>query len=274
MKVKNLITILFLFIVSCGCMAQTITKDDWLKTINGHAIRKAGSKNDFMNAPAGPALYFSQAGNTRVPYLVYVPKMYNPKEPSTVVVFLHGAILARDSFQYKEPSIAYEPIFSMADEFNILVVFPFARADFAWGRNEQANENIISITEQVEQLYHVNKKKVYIGGISMGGNATYWFVKNKAGIFAGFYAFSSLPGDVAFNNITETKPLYTMNAKDDQTFSYGEVEGIYNRNKLKVPGWHFTGVASGGHRFIYGDKGKQHMQGLLSELLDIRIIER
>jgi predicted peptidase len=258
------VTLLFLFVMSAAGRSGA----QWLKTITANALNKPVT-GKYATPSAGYALYFSQAGNINVPYLVYVPKSYNPSVPLKVVVFLHGAILARDSFQYKESSIADEPIFSVADKYNVLVVFPFARADFAWGRNEAANENIITILNQVEKVYNADKKGVYIGGISMGGNATYWFVNNKADVFAGFYAFSSLPreGSVVFSNIKENKPLYTMNAKDDQTFDFGEAETVFNKHRKEAPGWHFSTVTSGGHRFIYGSKGKEYTATLISSML-------
>jgi pimeloyl-ACP methyl ester carboxylesterase len=256
-------------LVSISAAAQNDTDTEWLNTITGNTLSVTPGK--YAKPRPGLALYFSPAGNIRVPYLVDVPKQYDPSNPVAVVVFLHGAILARDSFQYKNPGIADEPIFLACNRFNVLVVFPFARADFAWGRNEAANENIMSILHQVEQLYHVDKNKVYIGGISMGGNATYWFVNNKADQFAGFYAFSSLPADasVQFTHITGHKPLYTMNAKDDQTFPAADMAALYAKYRNQVPGWHCSIVETGGHRFIYGNDGKKHIESLMSELLGI-----
>jgi len=278
MKYKFSFLAVFFVLASFSVMAQggdDAKSKAWLTAITSNAITKASVPGKYAKAPGGLALYFSQAGDIRVPYLVNVPKSYDPAKTAVLVVFLHGAILARDSFQYKELSIAEEPIFRASESFQVLAVFPFARADFAWGRNEAANENIITIINQVEQVYNVDKKKIYMGGISMGGNATYWFVNNKADIFAGFYAFSSMPrdGSVQFSHITERKPLYTMNAKDDQTFSYKEIESLHDKYMHQYPGWHFMGVENGGHRFIYGSNGKTHMQSLLSDLLGIHVLE-
>ena len=250
---------------------KVYTAESWMQAITRNAIKPGASNGSFGAAPHGFALYFSKAGDLSVPYLVYVPQGYNPARPVPIVVFLHGAILAREQFQYKDPGIAGEPIFSISDTFHCLVVFPFAKNDFAWGRNEAANENIMTIIKQVESTYNVDHKSIYIGGISMGGNATFWFVNNKANSFAGFYTFSALPGrgggDVNFKNITQNRPLYSMNAKDDQTFSYSEAEQIYNRHKSETSGWHFKEVASGGHRFIYGSRGNEYVQSLVGELL-------
>ncbi len=249
-----------------------ISDKEWLKTITANAINKAPNRTSFLKAPSGPALYFTKAGDIDVPYLVYVPIGYDPARSQPAAVFLHGAILARDSFQYKSAEIAVEPIFSIADTFNTIVIFPFARQDFKWaGGQIQAFENIIAIIKQVEQDYNIDKKKIYIGGISMGGNATFWFINNKPEMFAGFYTFSAMPGSggntMKYANITTQKPLYSINAKDDPVFPYIDVEAAHQQHKDEAPGWHFSTVETGGHRFIYSKGGDKYVKSLLSNLL-------
>ena len=230
---------------AAGQHKANLSNEEWLHMITTNANTVPPQKN-----VAGFALYFSQAGNIKVPYLVYTPRSYDPAHPQTAIVFLHGAILARDSFQYKNAEIANEPIFAVADTLHAIIIFPFARQDFKWAGQPAAFENIITIIKQVEQDYNIDKKRIYIGGISMGGNATFWFVNNKPEIFAGFYTFfCDAPlseAAIKFNNVTTKKPLYSMNAKDDAVFSCVEAEAIYKQHKNEVPGWHFSTVEVGG----------------------------
>lgn len=242
----------------------------WQHTITSNTLAGEQQQKGFRHATPGFALYYSQVGNINEPYLVYVPRSYDPSRPAPVVVFLHGAILARDSFQYKEPTIANEPIFSVADALNTIVIFPFGRSDLRWSGQSPVYENIVKMIGQTGERYNVDKKKVYIGGISMGGIATFWFIDHHPELFAGFYTFSAMPRldePIRFGNITRSRPLYSMNAKDDQGFSFGEVHGIYEQHKSEAPGWHFESVESGGHRFIYGTGGSKHVQALLENLL-------
>jgi poly(3-hydroxybutyrate) depolymerase len=259
----------YCLLLSLGACAQTAktTEAQWLQSISQHALHNAPTR--YGKAPAGLALYFSQAGTISVPYLVYVPKGYDPAQPSKLVVFLHGASLATDSFQYKNPEMAHEPIFSIGDVYNALVVFPFARTDFKWsGGQTDAFENIFRIISQVAENYHVDTKHIYIGGQSMGGKATWWFVNHKPEVFAGFYTFSAMPSeDAKFQNITTSKPLYALHAKDDQMIPFSEADAIYQKHRSKAPGWHFNAVPTGGHKFIYGKDGERLVRELFAGLL-------
>ncbi len=264
-RVFTVFFVLLSLLVHGQSQSSTLSAESWLATITKEKNSKRGSDG------SGFALYFAPSGNIRQPYLVYVPVSYTPAKPMPVIIFLHGAILARDSFQYKDPAIANEPIFSIAESLKTIVVFPFARADFKWAGQSPAYENIISIIKQVERDYDVDKNKVYIGGISMGGIATFWFVNNHPEIFAGFYTFSAAPhspdGEIKYSNITKSKPLFSLNAKDDPVFSYSDMEAAYNKHKGDAPGWHHATVDAGGHRFIYGKGGEAQVKSLLSNLL-------
>jgi predicted peptidase len=264
---RNCILLSILCFFSVNSYGQS---GDWLKKIERNAISK-GKAGIFSAAKPGYALYFSQSGSVNEPYLVYVPKSYDPSRPSPLVVFLHGAILARDSFQYKDPEIADEPIFSIADAFNTIVLFPFGRSDFKWSGRSPAYENVIKMIRQAEECYNINKQRIYIGGISMGGIATFWFINNKPELFAGFYTFSAMPRlpdqAINFKAITIDKPLFSMNAKDDPGFSYTEVHEIYEQHKAEAKGWHFESVETGGHRFIYNSGGQEYVKSIVGSLL-------
>lgn len=222
----------------------------------------------FMLARPGFALYYSDAGGEKVPYLVYVPRNYDPAKAMPVVVFLHGAILARDNYyHHTDPSVADEPVFSVGDMYNTLVVFPFGKAGFAWPAQEAANENILKMIEQVKERYNVNSRKVILGGISMGGSGTYWFINNKADQFAGFYTFSGMPQELNLTRITKERPLYTMNSKDDPGCPYSEIYSFYQEHKNETKDWHLESVETGGHRFIYNPGGQKYVQQIIGALL-------
>ncbi len=277
MKFRVLVSF-FIFastLVAAQSELSSLSGDQWLATINAGSLNTPHSYHNYKSGGLishGFALYFARAGNIDVPYLVYVPASYRPSKPTPVVVFLHGAILAKDSFQYKDPSIAKEPVFSIAESLNTIVVFPFARADYKWAGTSGAYRTVLDILSRVKETY--NTSSIYIGGISMGGIATFWFINNKPEIFAGFYTFSAAPhspeGAIKYSNITNSKPLFSLNAKDDPVFPYTDMEVAFKDHKGEAPGWHFSTVEAGGHRFIYGNGGDQYVKNVIGSLLGSR----
>lgn len=269
---RTLVAVLFCCSLST-CIAQPSgQRADWLSTIKTNAVAAVQGKQAFSSAPSGPALYFVRNSGVDAPYIVFVPASYNPSKPMQVVVFLHGAILARDSFQYSDPGIAREPVFSVADTLQTLVVFPFGRTGFMWPVVEAANENIMSIIGDVAQHYNIDKQRIFLGGISMGGMATFWFVTHKYDAFAGFYTFSAMPPEsgVRYSNLGVNKPLISLHAKDDPGFPFDEVLSRYNAHKMEAPGWSLSAVSTGGHRFIYAPGGDAYVKATLSRLLQLK----
>jgi len=249
------------------------SEQQWTAQLKGRAI-PAAVGDRYAEPSAGLALYFLHGDTTAMPYLVYVPRRYDPAKASGVVIFLHGAILARPQYQYSKIEIADEPIFAAATDWDVLVVFPFAKSDYKWSGKSGAYEDVVSILKEVEQHYRTNEKQVYIGGISMGGIATFWYVNHHPELFKGFYTFSAMPAlqdeEIKWGNITRERRMFSVHAKDDMVFPCADVERIYKQHRAEAPGWYFGTVESGGHRFIYSGKGPRYVQTELELFLTDR----
>ncbi|MBP2617571.1 prolyl oligopeptidase family serine peptidase [Chryseobacterium jejuense] len=226
--------------------------EDWNQEIIKNQIMESIS---FNQAPSGFALYFTEPEGLKAPYIVFVPKRYKSSKPVKVIFFLHGGVNSLNDFYNQNPDVKKEPIFSVGDHFNAIIVYPFAKKDFGWMNQQKAFENIFTILKDVEKKYNIDKNRIYLGGMSNGGTAAFWFASRKETPFKAFYAFAPNPvlniGAIPFENITEDHPLYTINAKDDYVFSYDDVLKIYNQNKSKAKGWIFQTIENGSHEFIY-----------------------
>lgn len=226
----------------------------------------------FNQAESGFALYFTEAEGLKVPYVVFVPKKYQSSKPVKVIFFLHGGVNSVNEFYYQNADVKKEPIFSVGNHFNAIVIYPFAKKDFGWMNQIKAFENIFTILNDVEKKYNVDKNKIYLGGMSNGGTATFWFASRKDTPFKTFYAFAPNPvlniGAIPFENITKDHPLYTISAKDDYVFGYNEVLKVYNDNKSKAKGWNFQTLETGSHEFIYKPEiSKELLMRFFSEIL-------
>lgn len=244
-------------------------KEHWNQEIIKNQITESVP---FNQAVSGFALYFTETEGLEVPYVVFVPKKYQSSKPVKVIFFLHGGVNSVNEFYYQNPDVEKEPIFSVGDHFNAIVVYPFAKKDFGWMNQQKAFENIFTILNDVEKKYNVDKNKIYLGGMSNGGTATFWFASQKETPFKAFYAFAPNPvlniGAIPFENITKDHPLYTINAKDDYVFGYNDVLKIYNDNKSKAKGWKFQTIETGSHEFIYKPEiSKELLTSFFSEVL-------
>jgi len=245
--------------------------DEWMDTIVSNSIRPR-TKNKFNKPNSGFALYYTKVDSLDIPYLVYVPTTYKISEQTKAVVFLHGGVVNLTDFQHTAPEIASEPIFSIAENFNAIVVYPFGKRDFGWVNQEKAFENIYTVLDSVQKMYNLDSKRIYLGGMSNGGTATFWFASQKNDVFDGFFAISAMPrldiADIDFSNLSRGQPFYSINAKDDDVFPYDSVLTIYNKNKSVATDWKFETIDTGGHGFIYDpDKGISALKTFLNEML-------
>jgi predicted peptidase len=251
-------------------MMEKKKSEDWLKTIDANRI-SAKSKKKFNKANAGFALYFTQVDTLKVPYLVCVPKNYDPKKPTKTIIYLHGGIVNSDQFNYQNPELATgEPIFSAAENFNAIVIYPVGKKDFGWVNQKAAFENVLTVIKNVQQAYNIDRKNIVLGGMSNGGTATFWFASQKDNIFKGFYTFSALPkleiGDVNFVNLTQGKPIYSLQTKDDDVFKFDDVNTIYSAQKSVAKDWQMEILDNGGHGFIYQQNGKEMVNKVFKKL--------
>ena len=251
---------------------QKIRVNDWESKIKLNSINITKNKK-FAKPNTGFALYYSNVDNLKVPYLVYVPKNYNPLKPTQTIIYLHGGIINTEYFDFKNPDIEEgEPIFSIGKTYNSIIIYPFGKKDFGWVNQLKAFENVLTIIKKVQKTYNIDKKRIFIGGMSNGGTATFWFASKKENIFKGFYAFAAMPKlkiePINFKNISKGKPFYSINSKEDDVFKYDEVFKIYNDQKVVAKDWNFETLDKGGHGFIYDqNNGKEIMNNLFKKLL-------
>ena len=106
-------------------------------------------------------------GNTRYPYIVYVPRDYTPKKAWPVVLFLHGSG-ERGTDGVRATQIgAGAAIRSTPERVEAIVVFPQAPADSRW-LDEPADAAMAAL-DHVQHEFDTDPHRVYLTGLSMGG---------------------------------------------------------------------------------------------------------
>jgi predicted peptidase len=100
----------------------------------------------------------------QIRYLAYFPKSYSAKgEPVPLLVFLHGSGESGDDLE-KVKAWGPPAMIDKGVEFPFMVVSPQAQAHGPWNA-----KLVMAMLDDVLAKYNVDRKRVYLTGLSMGG---------------------------------------------------------------------------------------------------------
>ncbi len=115
-------------------------------------------------------------------YQVFVPFSYNPSQRWPVILFLHGGGEGGDDGLLPTQVGLGAAVRRNAGRFPAIVVFPQAPAESAWvGTSAQI---AIAALEQASREFQVDSDRVYLTGVSMGGNGVWYLAYRFPSRFA------------------------------------------------------------------------------------------
>ncbi|RYY35158.1 MAG: phospholipase [Sphingobacteriaceae bacterium] len=179
---------------------------------------------------------YAVKGDT-LPYRILFPLNFNPAQKYPLVVVLHGAgergnnneaQLTHGGDLFLKPNVR--------EDFPAIVVFPQCPADSFWSNVKfetdslsnrrklmfqtdaeptKAMKALLGFVDQMLKKPYVNKKEVYVGGLSMGGMGTFELLGRKPKVFAA--AFAICGGDNTLNAKKYAKrvPLWIFHGAKD-----------------------------------------------------------
>ena len=116
------------------------------------------------------------------PYQVYVPRDYDPDEPWPVILALHGSG-ERGSDGLHQTVVGIGSALRWSHErYPALVVMPQAPADSSW--QGQPAEAAMAALEAVEAAFNTDPDRVYLTGLSLGGNGAWYLAYHHPDRFA------------------------------------------------------------------------------------------
>jgi predicted peptidase len=143
-------------------------------------------------------------GTDTLPYRILLPENYDAKRKYPLVLFLHGAgergndnekQLIHGSKQFLKPDIR--------KDYPAIVVFPQCPENSFWANLDFKTENgkrtfafradgdptismklVQELLQKLMNDYPVNKKRIYVTGLSMGGMGTFEIVRRNPKLFA------------------------------------------------------------------------------------------
>ncbi|WP_236642044.1 GDSL-type esterase/lipase family protein [Dokdonia sinensis] len=177
---------------------------------------------------------FEHKGKT-LGYQMLKPKNFDPNKTYPVHLFLHGAGERGDD-NTAQLTHGSELFVQKNDEFPAIIIFPQCPKDDYWAqvditRNEQMGENIfsfpevseptwamgavISLMDEMVKKVYVDKSRIYVGGLSMGGMGTYEMLHRRPDMFAAATAICGGGNLANIKNWASKTPIWIFHGEDD-----------------------------------------------------------
>src|SRR5881394_3435489 len=182
-------------------------------------------------------------GNRAYHYQVYVPADYASQPSWPAILFLHGAGERGDDGLLQTNVGVGAAIRQNASRYPAIVVFPQVPRDSQWVGTPA--DMAVAALQQTMREFHVDPKRVYLTGLSMGGNGTWYIAYRHPELFAAvvpicgwirdFPQFRGsqpvVPGDSA-----QIMPLLVQKlGKTPIWIFHGEVDQVVNVNGSREP---------------------------------------
>lgn len=145
-------------------------------------------------------------GADTLPYRLLLPKNYEPSKKYPLILFLHGSgergrdneaqlvhgwkLFLQDSIRENYPAIVVFPQCSAASYWsNVSFVFDSVtkKRSFVFaadGEPSVAMKLLLQLTKELQRNYKLDKNRLYVGGLSMGGMGTFELVRRQPKLFA------------------------------------------------------------------------------------------
>jgi poly(3-hydroxybutyrate) depolymerase len=144
-------------------------------------------------AQSGPQLltFFSSVDGSAQPYALYLPPTYDSAKPYPLVVSLHSEesthrLNFRQLFgvagQFRQIYGDDPRFYPVARDADFIVAFPFARGSI--GYQGIAESDVYDMLADVERRFTIDRDRVYVTGISMGGAGALRYALTRPDVWA------------------------------------------------------------------------------------------
>ena len=170
-------------------------------------------------------------------YVEYLPKDYDPAKEYPLVFFLHGA-----GERVQDPHQAMfhgymKYVREQGKEYPFIFIAPQCIGNAYWG---SYTESLSAFLDYILETYPVDRRRVYLTGLSMGGTGTWMFAMARPNTFA---ALMPVCGSGIYWNVVNLlkTPIYMVHGDCDTCVPIsGSVEMLTSINsrggnaKLKI----------------------------------------
>lgn len=143
-------------------------------------------------------------GSDTLPYRLLLPENFDPQKNYPLILFLHGSgergndneaqlihgssLFLRDSIRKNYPAIVIFPQCPSNSYWsNVKIENKEGKRVFSFpekGEPSVAMNMLLNLIKEIQQKYHPDEKRLYVGGLSMGGMGTFELVRRNPKMFA------------------------------------------------------------------------------------------
>lgn len=145
-------------------------------------------------------------------YAVYVPRYYDSDRKWPLIVFLHGAGERGDD-GLKQTEVGIGPAIRLNPErFPAVVVMPQCPENVYWS---SAEDDITESIERTLEEYNIDRRRIYLTGLSMGGYGTWTYGAKNVERFAALIPICG-GGSADYAEALAKRPIWAFHGADDQ----------------------------------------------------------
>lgn len=210
-------------------------------------------------------IFITQSGDT-LPYRILYPEHYDPAKTYPLVLFLHGA---GERGKDNEKQLTHGAGLFLQEknrlEFPAIVVFPQCPPESYWAsvRSERKEmpyvfhfdysrpstwplEASVALVKKIRMEEGVDKDRIYLMGLSMGGMGTFEILARHEGLFA-----AAVPvcggADLNYSEKLESTPLWIFHGENDKVVDVKNSREIYSKLKSGKGNVRYTEYPGVGH---------------------------
>lgn len=146
-------------------------------------------------------------------YGLFTPENYDAKKSYPLIVYLHGSrdTVSRDMIFYQDAIQKENPAFVLTPKCE--------ESNQGWGNTWNASHtvamsNTLALVDSLVKIYPIDKNRLYLYGISMGGFGVFSTLAKEPGKFAAAYAICGGSDPKAAGKLLQT-PLWIFHGEID-----------------------------------------------------------
>lgn len=210
-------------------LEYTVVQKENIKTVNGNILParviKGTDKID-LSADKFQHLVYTRETGEKIAYSLFIPKDYDSRRHYPLVVFLHGAGERGFDNQVQLKANKGAVVWTedeVQSKYPCFVLAPQCPHESWWTRRVGSTityepsihlEMVYELIKQLQEKYSIDKNRIYLTGLSMGGIGTWALSMAHPDIFAALAPICGM-GDVNKVELIKDIPVWVFTAEDD-----------------------------------------------------------